>query len=330
MLAALLCSILSRLGKQGWLALAFRRLRDVRRARLPYALSMLVNLSDQFGMQFKYDTLASLQIYWRPTRSAHRRELPCASSTRGAGLPQPCHTFPAPAFTLVSAAIERTVAPDDSQALVKDGRMEQTTDLDARRANRTVAELMGSTDEVENVPTDEETRLIRAAQADITAFDALYDRYLPRVYRYARAHSADAHDATDLTQLVFLRALEALPRYQPRGVPFAVWLFRIARHAVIDAHRRQRPSVSWETLPEAQSPVASESLDQALIRQEEQGRLRDAISRLTGEQRELLALSVAAGLSAPEIALALGIRPDAVRKRLSRVIANLKERYHAS
>ncbi len=208
--------------------------------------------------------------------------------------------------------------------------MEQTTNLDASRANRTGAEMTASADTEGSATADEEMRLIRAAQADITAFDALYDRYLPRVYRYARAHTADAHDATDLTQLVFLRALEALPHYQPRGVPFAVWLFRIARHAMIDARRRKRPSVSWETLPEAQSPTASDSLDQALIRQEEQVRLRDAISRLTGEQQELLALSVAAGLSAPEIAMALGIRPDAVRKRLSRVIASLKERYHAS
>ena len=175
-----------------------------------------------------------------------------------------------------------------------------------------------------------DTDLVLAAQADIAAFDALYDRYLPRVYRYLRAHVADVEEATDLTQLVFLRALEALPRYQARGVPFAVWLFRIARHAAIDAHRRQRPTVPWETLTEALHPAIDEPLDQTLIRQEELARLRREIGRLSGEQQELLALSFAAGLTAPEIASVLRMKPDAVRKRLSRAIHALKERYHAS
>ncbi len=177
-------------------------------------------------------------------------------------------------------------------------------------------------------PSD--TDLILAAQADIAAFDALYDRYLPRVYRYLRAHVADGEEATDLTQLVFLRALEALPRYRVRGVPFAVWLFRIARHAAIDAHRRRRPTVPWEALTEARHPEADEPLDQTLIRQEEMARLRREVGRLSSEQQELLALSFAASLSAPEIASVLRMKPDAVRKRLSRIIHALKEQYHAS
>lgn len=175
-----------------------------------------------------------------------------------------------------------------------------------------------------------DANLILAAQSDIAAFDALYDRYLPRVFHYARAYVSNTEEASDLTQLVFLRALEALPRYRARGVPFAVWLFRIARHAAIDARRRQRPTVPWETITEARHPATTEPLDQALIRQEDLARLRHEISHLSTEQRELLALSFAAGLSAPEIAAVLGVRPDAARKRLSRALLALKERYHAS
>jgi RNA polymerase sigma-70 factor (ECF subfamily) len=185
-------------------------------------------------------------------------------------------------------------------------------------------ELIGSDD----ANASEEARLIRAAQVNVTAFDALYERYLPRVYHYARARVDDDHEAADLTQLVFLRALEALPRYQPRGVPFAVWLFRIARHAAIDAHRRQRPTVSWDASGEALRAEVGEPL-QGVIHQEEMERLRRALSHLSREQQELLALSFAAGLAAPDVASVLGIKPDAARKRLSRVIAALKESYHA-
>lgn len=202
--------------------------------------------------------------------------------------------------------------------------MEHTADLLASQATGT------DEDTASSARGSEDARLILAAQADITAFDALYDHYLPRVYRYARTQVRNDEEATDLTQLVFLRALEALPRYQVRGVPFAVWLFRIARYAVIDARRRQRPTVPWEALTETLHPASSEPLDQTVIRQEEMARLRHAVSGLSSEQQELLALSFAAGLTAPEIASVLGVRPDAIRKRLSRVIVALKERYHAS
>jgi RNA polymerase sigma-70 factor (ECF subfamily) len=204
--------------------------------------------------------------------------------------------------------------------------MEHTADLRGGQASRANE---GELIRTEDLGASEESRLIRAAQANVTAFDALYERYLPRVYHYARAHVDDDHEAADLTQLVFLRALEALPRYQPRGVPFAVWLFRIARHAAIDGYRRQRPTISWDASGEALRAEDGEPL-QDIIQQEEQQRLRLAINRLPREQQELLALSFAAGLTAPAIASVLGIKPDAVRKRLSRVIAALKESYHAS
>ncbi|HEY7355449.1 MAG TPA: sigma-70 family RNA polymerase sigma factor, partial [Ktedonobacterales bacterium] len=76
----------------------------------------------------------------------------------------------------------------------------------------------------------DEAALVAAAQADPAAFDALYQRYLARVYRYLRAHVGSDDEAADLTQQVFLKALDALPRYRPRGAPFAAWLFQIARH----------------------------------------------------------------------------------------------------
>lgn len=193
-----------------------------------------------------------------------------------------------------------------------------------------VDEEKANGEEVGDADDTGECGLILAAQADIAAFDTLYDRYLPRVYRYIRAQTPSDEDASDLTQLVFLRALEALPRYRLREAPFAVWLFRIARNAVIDACRRQRAAVPWQALTEAQHPDGHEPLDQTIIRQEELARLRREISRLSAEQQELLALSFAAGLNAPEIASVLRMKPDAVRKRLSRAIGALKESYHAS
>jgi RNA polymerase sigma-70 factor (ECF subfamily) len=174
----------------------------------------------------------------------------------------------------------------------------------------------------------DEDALIAAARADPAAFAPLYQRYVGRVYRYLRARTASEEDAADITQQVFLQALDALPSYQPRGVPFAAWLFRIARHAAVDAHRRQRGTVAWDALPEALHPVAGSDPDADLIQRERLTRLRDLLATLAPEKRELLALRFAGHLSSTEIAAVVGKRPDAVKKQLTRTLQALKERYH--
>src|SRR5215469_12488766 len=115
----------------------------------------------------------------------------------------------------------------------------------------------------------DEAELVSAAQAHPSAFALLYQRYLPRVYHYVRARLETDEDAADLTQQIFLQALDALPSYQPRGAPFVAWLFQIARHAVIDAHRRRKNVVSWDALPVAFHPSLGDSdMDARLIHEE--------------------------------------------------------------
>ena len=177
------------------------------------------------------------------------------------------------------------------------------------------------------VDTDE-ADLVRMAQEHPSAFASLYQRYLPRVYHYVRARLESDEDAADLTQQIFLQALDALPAYQLRGVPFVAWLFQIARHAVTDLYRRRKSVVSWDSLPGTlQGPEQSQDMDDLLVRQERLARLKTLLSRLDPAQRELLALRFAAGLSAPQIALVVGKSPAAVKKQLTRLLHTLKEQY---
>ncbi len=173
----------------------------------------------------------------------------------------------------------------------------------------------------------DEAALVAAAQANPAAFGTLYRRYLPQVYRYVRAHVASDEDAADLTQHVFLSALDALPSYRDRGVPFAAWLFRIARNAAVDAARRQRPSVTWDAVPEALHPADAHEPESDLLRSEDLARLDALLRRLDPAKREMLSLRFAAGLSAPEIAAVVGKRPEAVKKQLTRILQALKEQY---
>jgi RNA polymerase sigma-70 factor (ECF subfamily) len=172
----------------------------------------------------------------------------------------------------------------------------------------------------------DEASLVTAAQVDPTAFDSIYRRYLPRVYHYIRGQVSDEEDAADLTQQIFLQALDSLPSYRARGLPLAAWLFRIARNVVIDNYRKRqrRNAVALDALPE--TVLATADLDPLtmVVAGERTQRLRQALNALDRQKRELLLLRFAGELSSTEIAAVVGKSPAAVQKQLTRLLQELK------
>ncbi len=162
---------------------------------------------------------------------------------------------------------------------------------------------------------------------DGEAFAALYERHLPDIYSYLLAHTGRAEDAADLAQQVFMRALAAFPRYQQRDAPVSVWLFRIAHNLMVDFHRRRRPAVTWESLPESSHPAAIDDVEATVIGHEDGERLSTILARLDPAKRDLLALRFAAGLTVREIAAVLGRRDAAVRSELRRLLHALQEKF---
>lgn len=175
--------------------------------------------------------------------------------------------------------------------------------------------------------TDTEILLIRAAQANLASFEPLYQQYMPRVYRYLRTRVSSDTEAADLTHHVFLKVLDALPHYRVRGVPFAVWLFRIARHTVTDSYRRHKPSVSLDMLPDMVEAIVEQNPETILLRREQLARLRMLVADLAPDKRELLSLRFAGDLSTSEIAVLVGKNQEAVKKQLTRTLHTLREQY---
>jgi RNA polymerase sigma-70 factor (ECF subfamily) len=170
----------------------------------------------------------------------------------------------------------------------------------------------------------DEGDLVAAAQADPGAFDALYSRYVTRIYRYIRLRVSEEQDALDLTQQVFLKALDALPRYHPFGIPFSAWLFRIARNAVTDHHRRSKSSIAWDLLPESLHPISDADPETAALSHESFSALHATLENLDPYRRELLALRFASELTVREISAVLGKPEATVKSDLRRTLQRLK------
>jgi RNA polymerase sigma-70 factor, ECF subfamily len=150
-------------------------------------------------------------------------------------------------------------------------------------------------------PTDDGDmpRLTRRAVTCAAAGDAeglrfLYERYSGLVYRYVRSIVGDEHEAQDLTQLVFLKLMWTLDRYDEHRGHFSTWLLRIARNLTVDHVRRRRPVPAGDRV--ALDPRADDANSQR------RRALRDALADLSAEQREVLILRQVVGLRPGEIA----------------------------
>ena len=166
-------------------------------------------------------------------------------------------------------------------------------------------------------------RLVAAAKAgDPEAFGSIFDVYYGPVYRYVANRVGRPSDAEDLAQLVFVKALESLPRYEQRGVPFGGWLFRLARNVVIDHVRTRREHVTLDVIGEKSTD--DQGPDELAVLRQEMDSIAHALRRLTPEQREAVELRFFAGLSAKEAAEAMGRQEGTVRGLQFRAIAALR------
>jgi RNA polymerase sigma-70 factor, ECF subfamily len=171
---------------------------------------------------------------------------------------------------------------------------------------------------------DEEAALVSAAQENRVAFAPLYELYADRVHAYLRARTDSAEDAADLTQQVFLRALDALPRYRRTKAPFAAWLFRIARNLTTNFQQRHHPTVSWDLIPEALQPAAAGDMTRHVEHAERLSRL---FGQLDPEIREMMLLRFGAQLTHSEIGAVVGKSEAATKMRLNRALRTLKEHF---
>jgi RNA polymerase sigma-70 factor (ECF subfamily) len=166
----------------------------------------------------------------------------------------------------------------------------------------------------------------RAQQGDRDAFGELYDTYVDNVYRYLLYRLREPSDAEDLTSEVFTRAFANIHRYRWQGKSVLAWLYTIARNAVTDRRRRERPTLDLDDAygVAEEGPTAH---DRA-VHGEQVDALRSAVRHLTSEQQEVLVLRFVEDLSSREVAKILGKNEGAIRALQFRALGRLRKLLH--
>jgi RNA polymerase sigma-70 factor, ECF subfamily len=158
-----------------------------------------------------------------------------------------------------------------------------------------------------------------ASIRDVSGFARAYERYRLPVYRYLRARGTTDEDALDLTAVTFERAFAKRHAFRSRDGGLGAWLFRIARNAAIDAHRRRRPEGFLADGDDLGLATAADHTER------ERREVVDAVSTLPAVQRDAIWLRYASGLSAREIGHILGKSEGAIQKQIQRALDALRE-----
>jgi len=165
---------------------------------------------------------------------------------------------------------------------------------------------------------EQEQLLIEAAQKDPRRFAELYEANFDRVYAFIVRRVQDRHEAEDLTAEVFHHALANLSHFEWRGVPFAVWLFRIAANAIADRRRKTRQTVD---------PEFADDLDQSSWRDiERRATLFQLVNSLPEDQRSVLVKRFVEQKAVKEIAREFGRSEGAIKQLQFRALESLKAR----
>jgi RNA polymerase sigma-70 factor, ECF subfamily len=168
----------------------------------------------------------------------------------------------------------------------------------------------------------DEERLAGLARAhDHATWASLFDRYYPVLCRYAYARLGSSAEAEDVASQTFLKAYEAIGRYEYRKRPMLAWLYTICRNLA----NKRRGSSSWArtvALAEADETAGQTTEADFANRLD----LMEAVLKLKDQQRDVVILRFSLGMSLRETAAVLNTTEAAVHSLQTRALANLRLR----
>jgi RNA polymerase sigma-70 factor (ECF subfamily) len=209
--------------------------------------------------------------------------------------------------------------------------------------SKNAKELSGPVDSELNDP-DEDFRLVARAQGgDLKSYDALITRHRGKIFAMIRNMIHQEADAWDLSQEVFIKAWQALPRFEAKA-RFSTWLYRIAHNVVYDFTRKRKIESAGELNDEifnsdridpaaVATPGTAQAPDESMVHGELRAKIEAALAKISAEHREVVILKDVQGLSYKEIADAMDCTLGTVMSRLfyarQKLQALLKDEYNS-
>jgi RNA polymerase sigma-70 factor (ECF subfamily) len=169
-----------------------------------------------------------------------------------------------------------------------------------------------------------ERRLIEAAQRDRAAFAPLYERYVDQIFAYAHSLTRNRELAEDVTAATFAKAIEDLPRFEWRGVPYSAWLYRVASNLV--ARQARRPA--WVDI-DTHQPIDHLTPEVIAEQRDREAAVRSAVALLPDDQRQAVVLRFGGELRNREIAEIMGRSEGAVKLLTFRAMTALRKQLGA-
>lgn len=166
------------------------------------------------------------------------------------------------------------------------------------------------------------TNIHKAQKGDRDAYGHIYQLFYKRIYRYCEFNLKNRAEAQDICQEAFLKAWQALPRFSLKnGGSWQAFLFKIARNLIIDRSRKKHET-SLEFAGEIES---HDSIDEKIDTDSEIGKLKNALSKLGEDERQIVVLHYFEEMTQEEVAKIIGIKHGALRVRTHRILKKLKD-----
>jgi RNA polymerase sigma-70 factor (ECF subfamily) len=158
-------------------------------------------------------------------------------------------------------------------------------------------------------------QLMRAATGgDLDAFEELIRRMQRRVYGFSFQHLRDLDEAQDLTQEIFVKLFRNLDRFD-QARPFEPWFWKLAANTAINYRRKRVPTPTDRSVDDNAVSPAQTQHDPTLV---------EALAELDPSYRLPLLLHYYADLSLEQVAMSLNLSIPAIKSRLHRARALLR------
>ncbi len=168
-----------------------------------------------------------------------------------------------------------------------------------------------------------ENELIEKAKVNPESFEPIYKKYHAPILQFVYQRLDDKEVAIDITQQVFLKALQSLKKYEFRGYPFSSWLYRIAINELNQLFRKEKKMRTINLNDNIRGQLAEETEDEELaLNKEKLGRV---LKQLSAEEFRLVEMRFFENRPFREIGEILDLTENNAKVKTYRIVKKLKQ-----